>query len=95
MDRENLRLTSTEVGTLWFGYMGDSMAARTLQYFLEKARDKDVRPLVELALSVSEQHIQSLAQIFRTEEMAVPMAYTSADVDVKAPPLFSDVFYHG
>ncbi|SDE97650.1 DUF3231 family protein [Sporomusa acidovorans] len=93
MDEKNLRLTSTEVGCLWLGYMNDSMAVCTLQYFLEKAKDKDIRPIIEFALSLSEKHMQAIAKIFKNEEMAIPVGYTETDVDVKAPPLFSDVFY--
>lgn len=93
MDEQNLRLTSTEIGTLWLDYMNDSMAVYALQYFLEKVKDKDVRPLVQFALSLSEQHVQALEQIFTAEEMAIPMGYSNADVDVTAPPLFSDTFY--
>lgn len=93
MDLDHLRFTSPEIGTLWLDYMNDSMAVCTLQYFLEKTKDKDIRPIVQFALSLSEQHVQALAQIFKAEGMAVPMGYSREDVDVQAPPLFSDVFY--
>jgi len=54
MDEQNLRLTSTEVGTLWLDYMNDSVAVCALQYFSEKVKDKDIRPIVEFALSLSQ-----------------------------------------
>jgi len=93
LDLENLRLTSTEIGTLWLDYMNDSMAVCALQYFLEKTKDKDIRPIVQFAHSLSEQHVQALSQIFKAEGMAVPVGFSTADVDVTAPPLFSDTFY--
>ncbi len=93
MDQKNLRLTSTEVGTLWLDYINDSMAASILRYFLEKTKDKEVRPIVEFALSLSEKHVHALTDIFQSEGMAVPTGYSPADVNIKAPPLYSDTFY--
>ncbi|SMC74861.1 DUF3231 family protein [Sporomusa malonica] len=93
MEQQNLRLTSVEIGTLWLDYMSDSMAVCTLKYFLEKVKDQDVRPLVQFALGLSEQHVQAIAEIFKQEGMAVPTGYSDEDVDVQAPPLFTDIFY--
>lgn len=93
MEQQNLRLTSVEIGPLWLDYMSDSMAVCTLQYFLAKAKDQDVRPLIQFALSLSEQHVQAIAEIFKQEGMAVPAGFSSEDVDVQAPPLFTDIFY--
>jgi hypothetical protein len=93
MDERNLRLTSTEIGTLWLDYMNDSVAACMLQYFFEKVKDKDIRPIIEFALSLSQQHVQAIAQIFENEGFAVPIGFSDIDVDLQAPPLFSDTFY--
>lgn len=93
MDEQSLRLTSTEIGTLWMDYMNDSVTVYSLQYFFEKCKDRDIRPIVEFALSLSQQHIQNIARIFKDEGMAVPVGCSSADVYLQAPPLFSNVFY--
>ena len=84
MDKQNLRLTSNEIGTLWLDYMNDSMAVCALQYFLEKVKDKDICPIVEFALSVSQQHVQAISQIFKNEGFAVPVGYSDADVDLSS-----------
>jgi len=93
MDQQSLRLTSTEVGTLWADYMADCVAFHSLQYFTKRVKDKDIRPIVEFALSLSQQHIQTIASIFENEGMAVPVGSSGEDVDLQAPPLFSDTFY--
>jgi len=89
---ENLRLTSTEIGVLWLDYMSDSMAICMLQQMLEKAIDKDVKPILQFSLNLSKQHVQAISQIFKNEGMAIPMGYSDGDVDMKAPALFSDTF---
>ena len=93
MDKLDARLTSTEIGSLWLGYMNDSLVVCALQYFSEKVKDQDIRPIVEFALSLSQQHVQAIAQILKNEDFAVPVGYSNVDVDLQAPPLFSDTFY--
>ncbi|MDR3564052.1 MAG: DUF3231 family protein [Negativicutes bacterium] len=93
MDQQNLRLTSTEIGTLWLDYMSDSMAERVLQHCLEKVKDKAIRPIIEFALHLSQQHVQAIGKIFKNEGLAVPAGFSDDDANIKAPPLFSDTFY--
>lgn len=92
MDQQNIRLTSTEIGVLWLGYMSDSMAACMLQQMLEKSADKDVKSILQFALSLSQKHVHAIGEIFKNEGMAVPLGFSDADVDMKAPALFSDTF---
>jgi len=37
--------------------------------------------------------VQAIAQIFKNEGFAIPMGYSNVDVDLQAPPLYSDTFY--
>lgn len=86
-------LTSTELSHLWNNYLSDSMAMGVLSFFLEKTQDKDIMPILELALSISKSHVEEIQKIFNQEQYAVPYGFNEKDVNLKAPALFFDSFY--
>jgi len=93
MDKiEVTKLTASEIGVLWTTYMNDSLSICALKYFRQNAKDSDIIPILEHALSISQKHIQSIAQIFNKEGIPIPMGFTDADIDLEAPQLYSDVF---
>ncbi|MDR3563700.1 MAG: DUF3231 family protein [Negativicutes bacterium] len=89
---KNLRLISTEIGALWTHYMNDTMASCYLKYFLHKAKDLEIRSLLEFALGLSQKHIESITRIFKQEGIPIPAGYSDSDVNVNAPRLYSDTF---
>jgi hypothetical protein len=89
----NIRLTATEMGTLWETYESDTMAKCVLSYFLNKVEDSEVKTVIEFALSISENHIQVLTKLFNSEAIPVPQGLTDKDVNVNAERLFSDSFF--
>ncbi|MDY0405012.1 DUF3231 family protein [Virgibacillus sp. 179-BFC.A HS] len=88
----NLRLTATELGALWSGYMDDSMAICVLKHFLSKAEDEDVISILNFALELSQKHVDEIAEIFKKENQPIPHGFTDNDVNLDAPRLFSDTF---
>lgn len=90
---KSIRLTSAEIANLWASYMNDSMAICVLKHCLEKAEDEEIRPLLQYALRLSEQHIEKVTEIFAQEEFPIPQGFTEQDVNLQAPALFSDTYY--
>lgn len=90
---QTIKLTSSEMGCLWINYMSDSMASYVLSYFLEKSQDPEARSILEYACGLSKAHLQTISNIFTKENFPIPHGFTQADVNVDAPPLFSDPFY--
>lgn len=90
--KTDIGLTSAEISGLWRTFQSDSMSIRVFKYFLEKVKDSDTRPIIEYALSLSEQHIRNITEIFNKEGYPIPQGFTDEDVDVTAPPLYSDIF---
>lgn len=88
----DIRLTSGEITPLWTGYLGDSMTNCMLKYFLNKVEDAEVRPIVEYALGLTEEHIAFKNELFQNEKFPIPHAFTENDVNINAPRLFSDGF---
>jgi hypothetical protein len=90
----NIKLTSAEISQLWSAYMSDSLSNCVLKYFLEKADDPEIRPVVEYALELAQAHIKKLTLIFNGENFPIPYGFKEEeDVDITAPRLFSDSYY--
>lgn len=54
------KLTSAEMWKLWASYMGNSMSACILKYYLQHVEDKDIKALVENALKLSEEFLKTI-----------------------------------
>jgi hypothetical protein len=93
MEKNNIRLTSSEVANLWANYIGDSMSICVFTYFLSHIDDSDIKKVVEHAIDLSRQHTCIIAKIFEEEGIAVPLGFTDEDVYPDAERLFSDTFY--
>ncbi|QGQ98102.1 DUF3231 family protein [Paenibacillus psychroresistens] len=92
-NEHNIRLTSVEITNLWLSYSNDSMAICVLKYFLAKVQDTEVRPIIEYALKLSTNHVERVTKIFNKENFPIPEGFKEEDVNVTAPPLYSDTFY--
>ncbi|MBM4761489.1 DUF3231 family protein [Bacillus sp. B15-48] len=66
------RLTSAEIAQLLAQYLNDTGSICILSYFLEKVEDKEIKPLIELALHMSNAHIEKLTELFKAEKHAIP-----------------------
>lgn len=89
----NIRLTASEVGTLWVQYLMDSLAVCTLKYFIAKTEDTQIKPVLQTALKLAQSHVQTIDGVFSQEDFPVPFGFTDKDVNVGAPRLFSDPFH--
>lgn len=89
----NVRLTSAEIANLWGAYMGNSMAMRVLQYFLHHVEDRQIKEVLEYALSISRKNLETIIEIMNHEDFSIPVGFTEADVNLEAPRLYSDIFY--
>lgn len=88
-----VRLTSSEMAQLWAQYMNDSGSICMLTFFLEKAEDEDIKPIIDHALNVSKSHIDKLTSIFKEEKHVVPDGFkVETDVNLHAPRLYSDTY---
>lgn len=89
----SIRLTSTEVASLWTTYQNDTMAICVMRYMLEKVEDSQIKPVFEYALELAKTHIQIITGIFKEENYPIPYGFTDEDVDLTAPRLFSDTYW--
>ncbi|MGV3467275.1 MAG: DUF3231 family protein [Heyndrickxia sp.] len=87
-------LTAAEMGKLWATYMGNSMAKCILSYFLKNVEDKDIKTLLENALTLCEKFLKNTGHIFNKENFPIPKGFSlEEDVNLGAPRLFHDEYY--
>ena len=55
-----IKLTSAEITSIWTAYMNDSGLICQLQYFLAKAEDEEIRPLIQQALELAQGNVTAL-----------------------------------
>lgn len=91
--KADIKLSSGEIAVLWTTCINDSLAICVLKYYLEKAQDPDVCPVIEYAISLAQKHIQTITEVYKKEGYPLPQGFTNEDVDITAPPLFNDSFY--
>ncbi len=88
-----IRLTASEIAQLWIQYLNDSASICVLSYFIEKAEDEEIKPIIKFALDLSQSHIQKITGILQEEKNVVPCGFSlKDDVDLNAPRLYSDSF---
>ncbi|HEY8911009.1 MAG TPA: DUF3231 family protein [Desulfosporosinus sp.] len=84
--------SASEVGHLWTSYFAECMAVCFLKYYVAKSKDPDIHAVLQRALDISSQRVNTLEDIFTSIQHPIPEAYGERDVDVNAKQLFSESF---
>lgn len=92
MSQEMMKLSCTEISTLWTLYINNSMFVYVLKYFLEKVEDPDIRKVLAEAFDNASSSEQEIKHIFWKEQYPLPIAFSENDINLQAPSLFSDTF---
>jgi hypothetical protein len=92
MDHQDIKLTSSEVGTLWNQYVNGTMTDCVNKYMYSVIGDAAIRNVFEEAIAIFANQKQTVAQFIQNEGFPVPMGFTDADINIGAPRLFTDVF---
>lgn len=89
----NIRLTAAEIANLWGAYMGNTMSVCVLRSFVQSVEDREIKDVLNYALSLSEKHVSTITDILNHEKFPLPVGFTEEDLNLNAPRLFSDIFY--
>lgn len=88
----NVPLTSTEIANLWSQYVNDSMSICVLTHFVKYCEDQEIKSVLEYALDIAKSHIKSLTKFFKEANYPIPIGFSKEDVNLEAPPLFTDKY---
>ncbi|MGM0878302.1 MAG: DUF3231 family protein [Bacillota bacterium] len=86
----NVRLSSSELAALWTQFQNDSLTICFIDHSLKNVVDQDIREVLELAIGLSKSHIEKIKEFFNQDNYPFPKGFTKEDVNLDAPPLFSD-----
>jgi Protein of unknown function (DUF3231) len=86
--QKNNRLSSSEISNLWTHYLRETMAICVSKYALITIKDEEIHAVFELALDMSQRHVENLVELFNKENSPVPKGFSDKDINLKAPPIF-------
>lgn len=88
-----IKLTSAEISSLWASYLYDCMGICVMTHFLETVEDGELKGIIQETLQIAQNHKDTILDIFKTEDIAVPIGFEAEKhVVPNAPKLFSDIF---
>ncbi|MDQ0245064.1 hypothetical protein J2S09_002640 [Bacillus fengqiuensis] len=92
MDKDKLKLTSSEIGTLWGQYVNGTMTDVVNRYMLSIIEDEAIKIIFEDAIKTFEKQKKQLVTFMENEGFPVPIGFTESDLNKGAERLFTDIF---
>lgn len=92
MDENNLKLTSSEIGTLWAQYVNGTMTDVVNRYMLSIIEDESIKTIFEDAIKTFEQQKKQLVTFIEKDGFPVPIGFTDSDLNKGVERLFTDIF---
>lgn len=92
MDKNKLKLTSSEIGTLWGEYVNGTMTDVVNRYMVSIIEDESIKVIFEDAIKVFEKQKKQLVTFMENEGFPVPIGFTESDLNKGAERLFTDIF---
>ena len=92
MENDNLKLTSSEIGTLWGEYVNGTMIEIVNSYMISILEDESIKKVFEIAIETWEKQKKQLVSFIEKEGFPVPIGFTESDLNKGAERLFSDTF---
>ncbi|MDP4107137.1 MAG: DUF3231 family protein [Bacillota bacterium] len=92
MDKNNLKLTSSEIGTLWGEYVNGTMTDVVNRYMFSIIEDESIKNIFDDAIKTFEKQKKQLVTFIENEGFPVPIGFTESDLNKGAGRLFTDIF---
>lgn len=92
MDNNHLKLTSSEIGTLWAEYVNSTMTDVVNRYMVTIIDDPEIKAIFEDAIRTSAKQIKQVITFIENEGFPVPTGFDETDLYVGKPRLFTDIF---
>ncbi|MCH6265136.1 DUF3231 family protein [Neobacillus citreus] len=94
MNKNVIKLTSSEISSLWSSYINIGVANCLSTHFEETCNDPEILALLEECQHCAKKHLKLIEDLFNAEKIAIPEGFkVEKHVIPRAPKLFSDMFY--
>jgi hypothetical protein len=92
MDEKNVKLTSSEIGTLWGEYVNGTMTDVVNRYMVSIIEDEQIKAIFEDAIHTFGKQKQQISTFIKKEGFPVPIGFTESDLFKDKQRLFTDIF---
>lgn len=92
MDKDKLKLTSSEIGSLWAEYVNGTMTDVVNRYMVSIIEDEEIKAIFEDAIKTFEKQKKQMVTFIENEGFPVPIGFTESDLNKGAEKLFTDIF---
>jgi hypothetical protein len=92
VEENKLRLTSSEIGTLWGEYMNGTMTNAVNKYMVTIIEDEQIKAIFEDAIHTFENQKKQIASFIENEGFPIPIGFTDSDLFKGKQRLFTDIF---
>jgi Protein of unknown function (DUF3231) len=92
VDGNKLKLTSSEIGTLWGEFVNGTMTDVVNRYMFSIIEDELIKAIFEVAIKTFEKQKQQIVDFMENEGFPVPIGFTDSDLFEGKPRLFTDIF---
>lgn len=92
MDKNELKLTSAEIGTLWGQYVNGTAIDIVNKHMLSTIEDEEIKVIFEDAIKISDNQKQQIARFIDNEGFPIPVGFSESDLNEGSNRLFSDIF---
>jgi hypothetical protein len=89
---DKLKLTSSEIGTLWGEYVNGTMTDVVNRYMFSIIEDEAIKKIFEDAINMFEKQKKQIVTFMQDEGFPVPIGFTDSDLNKGAERLFTDIF---
>jgi hypothetical protein len=92
VDENQLKLTSSEVGTLWGEYINGTMTDVVNRHMVTIIEDEPIKAIFEDAIKTFGKQKQQIVTFMENEGFPVPIGFTEVDLFKGKQRLFTDIF---
>lgn len=92
MDKHILKMTTSEISGLWATFIQNSAVTCMLKHFLSYLHESEIRAVTEEALGIYMNQSSQITALFESEHIPLPIGFSDADVNLSAPPLYSELY---
>ncbi|RBP87893.1 uncharacterized protein DUF3231 [Cytobacillus firmus] len=92
MKENNLKLTSSEIGTLWGEYVNGTLVDVVNRYMVTIIDDEAIKNIFKEAISTFEKQKNQIVSFLEKEGFPIPIGFTETDLYKGKQRLFTDIF---
>ncbi|WP_337018034.1 DUF3231 family protein [Oceanobacillus massiliensis] len=91
-DKNKLKLTSSEIGSLWGEYVNGTMTDIVNRYMFSIIEDESIKAIFDDAIKTFEKQKKQIATFMENDGFPVPIGFTESDLNKGSERLFTDIF---